>query len=190
MLTKEEQIRRRKQLNRRNFASEAWFEKILNLNGIRGYRRNVCLLARYFGDFVFRKTKTVVEIDGSSHNGKEEKDAEKDLALRQHGYQVLRIKFGDRAQSNEVLKILKKKQEIRRVSPKKKKQLEKELKTFNQLHKNYKKRPKRKGSGKRIGKQGIRELLANDAIKSQIEAILISKREENEHQGRAEDIHC
>jgi very-short-patch-repair endonuclease len=85
----------RDELNKKNFASEAWFEKILKKNGIFSYRRNECLLLRYFGDFVFKQQRLVVELDGSSHNGKEEYDAQRDAKLRKAGFKVIRIKFPD-----------------------------------------------------------------------------------------------
>lgn len=84
---------RRKQLNESQFPSEVWFEKQLCNRRIKGFRRNMCLESVFFGDFVWRKKKLVIEIDGSSHKGKEDYDNKRDKFLRSRGWTVVRIKF-------------------------------------------------------------------------------------------------
>jgi very-short-patch-repair endonuclease len=39
------------------------------------------------------ESKINIEIDGSSHRGREEKDAERDAFLRSRGWKVIRIKL-------------------------------------------------------------------------------------------------
>lgn len=86
--------KRRRELNKKAFPSEVWFEKQLAKNGInRGYERNFCLLNSFFGDFVWLKLKLVVEIDGSSHTGKSVYDSERDAKLKAAGFEVVRIPF-------------------------------------------------------------------------------------------------
>jgi very-short-patch-repair endonuclease len=99
--------KRRSELNRKKFPSEMWFEKILTHHGMCGYRRNHALLGRFFGDFVWRKKKLVVEIDGSSHNGKEDYDQRRDAFLESFGYKVKRVRFSDVDASLKVIGWLK-----------------------------------------------------------------------------------
>lgn len=98
---------RRRELNKKNFPSEAWFEKLLNEHSITRYTRNWCIDRRFFGDFVWIANKLVVEIDGSSHDGKEDYDRMRDKRMESLGYTVKRIRFGDRKEATEVIKFLK-----------------------------------------------------------------------------------
>jgi len=99
--------KRRDELNSKQFPSEKWFKGVLDSHGIGAYRRNVCLEKRYFGDFVFRSIRLVVEIDGSSHIGKEDYDFRRDQFLRSRGWRVERIPVRDKKRTEEVLEILK-----------------------------------------------------------------------------------
>jgi very-short-patch-repair endonuclease len=94
------------QLNKRNYPSEAWFERLLNKNNISGYRRNVCLENKYFGDFVFRSLKLVIEIDGSSHFGKAEYDYKRDHFLSTRGWKVFRVLANNEECAKNALKII------------------------------------------------------------------------------------
>lgn len=88
--------RRRAQLNLKNFPSEKWFLKQLaRVGAVNLPRRNLCLLRRYFGDFVWIRERLVLEIDGSSHEGKAEYDARRDAELKANGYRVVRINAYD-----------------------------------------------------------------------------------------------
>lgn len=98
--------KRRHELNRKNFPSETWFEKLLYEKGLGGYQRNYPLLNRFFGDFVWVKEKIVVEIDGSSHEGKESYDKRRDFALACEGYVVHRIRYHDMVLAKEILEKL------------------------------------------------------------------------------------
>ena len=62
-------------------------------NGILGYRFvwNAPLLG-YFPDFLSERLKWVIEIDGSSHIGREEWDENRDWAMQRAGYLVIRYK--------------------------------------------------------------------------------------------------
>jgi len=82
---------RRRELNRKNFPSETWFEKMLKKAGLGGYMRNLCLESRYFGDFVWINQRIVVEIDGKIHLKKKEYDKKRDDFLRSMGWDVRRI---------------------------------------------------------------------------------------------------
>lgn len=98
---------RRDQLNRSCFPSEMWFRKALVEAKICDFRRNVCLFNRFFGDFVWRSKKLVVEIDGKSHDDKKEYDRDRDAYLAARGYKVIRINFGDCERMREVIESLK-----------------------------------------------------------------------------------
>lgn len=107
-----EQIQKRRYaLNKRDWPSEVYFEKKLKYYGIKGYRRNWCLEEIFFGDFVWIHLKLVIEIDGSSHNGKKEYDERRDAFLKSHGWKVMRVSYKNRADKNrvafaEVIKLL------------------------------------------------------------------------------------
>ena len=45
----------------------------------------------YIADFICRKIKLIIEVDGSSHIGREAQDRKRDLRLNELGYRVIRI---------------------------------------------------------------------------------------------------
>lgn len=45
----------------------------------------------YIADFICRKLKLIIEIDGSSHIGREEYDRKRDRRLNELGYKVVRV---------------------------------------------------------------------------------------------------
>jgi very-short-patch-repair endonuclease len=49
------------------------------------------LVRGYIVDFLDRANRVVIEVDGSSHDGREEYDAERDEIMRAEGYRVIRI---------------------------------------------------------------------------------------------------
>jgi len=59
------------------------------LNGLKFSRQ--LPIAGYFGDFVCRSAKLVVELDGSQHVEAMDKDARRTLALEAAGYRVIRF---------------------------------------------------------------------------------------------------
>lgn len=90
-------FKKRSELNKNNYKSERVFIEFLNQTYERkrkkkNYRfhRNYPLLGKYFGDFVYKDI--VIEIDGSSHYGKENYDKRRDYILTQCGYKILRLK--------------------------------------------------------------------------------------------------
>jgi len=107
MLTHETIRLRRSQLNKSNFPSEAWFEKILQEYNMKGYLRNWCLLNKYFGDFVWRKHLLVVEIDGRDHKRKRIYDHERDSQLRRRGYEVYRIPSFSEIEAEKIINLIK-----------------------------------------------------------------------------------
>lgn len=68
--------------------SERAFRDRLELKGIN-YRTQV-VIGKYIADFVIGKT--IYEIDGSSHDGKEVYDTIRDADLRMLGYKVVHIR--------------------------------------------------------------------------------------------------
>ena len=49
----------------------------------------------FFADFLCREQKLVVELDGASHDARQNKDAERDTFIEAQGYRVLRVLNGD-----------------------------------------------------------------------------------------------
>ncbi|MEM9671481.1 MAG: DUF559 domain-containing protein [Bacteroidota bacterium] len=68
-----------------------WSE-VLRARGFYGYQFNrQFTIGNYIVDFVCRKLKLVVELDGRSHQFKTEQDTLRDQYLRDVGYRVARI---------------------------------------------------------------------------------------------------
>jgi very-short-patch-repair endonuclease len=62
---------------------------------------------KYIADFICRKLKLIIELDGSSHDEKEERDRIRDERLAELGYKVLRIRESDVMEDlNDVVKII------------------------------------------------------------------------------------
>lgn len=51
--------------------------------------RQQFVIEPYIADFVMGKT--IIELDGSSHDGREEYDAKRDLYLYERGYKIIRV---------------------------------------------------------------------------------------------------
>lgn len=68
-----------------------WSE-VLRARGFYGYQFNrQFTIGNYVVDFVCRKLKFVIELDGRSHQFKTQQDALRDQCLNDLGYQVVRI---------------------------------------------------------------------------------------------------
>jgi very-short-patch-repair endonuclease len=52
-------------------------------------------IENYIVDFICRKIKLIIEIDGSSHQHKVEEDENRDARLEALGYRVLRVREGE-----------------------------------------------------------------------------------------------
>ena len=69
-----------------------WFACLKQLKNVKVYRQRPML--NYIIDFELRSAKFVIEIDGDSHYLEEAsraKDAQRDAALAQYGYKVVRF---------------------------------------------------------------------------------------------------
>ena len=58
--------------------------------------RDICLLSQvvigpYIADFYIPNLKLVIEVDGSSHFGREQYDRQRDLYMERKGYRILRF---------------------------------------------------------------------------------------------------
>jgi len=125
--------KRRRELNNKMFPSEKWFEKMMCENKIGGYRRNVCIDRRYFGDFVWRCKKIVVEIDGPSHRDSCEYDRIRDEHLKSKGYTVKRIPWGNTKVGLTIIEFLKLKigvVEVKAFSKSKPKRFIKQMRSY------------------------------------------------------------
>lgn len=99
----------RNRLNKSKFKSEEWFKNELKQSGIKiKYLQNFPILKKYFADFYFRKQKLIIEIDGSSHKGKEEYDKKRDTILMYAGYKVIRVQAFNYFDLNNAFNELKK----------------------------------------------------------------------------------
>jgi very-short-patch-repair endonuclease len=77
-----------------------WYH--LRKRSLAGFRfRRQHPIPPYIADFVCLQKRVVVEIDGGSHNGKEDADHQRDLYLRNAGYMVLRFSDQDVLESVE-----------------------------------------------------------------------------------------
>lgn len=154
MLTEKTQRKRTRELNQKNFPSEAWFERLLFEFEVTGHSRNPPLIGKYFGDFVWFSHGIVVEIDGISHIGKEEYDKRRDDELRAAGFKVCRIKMGDRDHAERVIRRIKElipidfKELVQRNSGITK------LSYIDRARKKHKKRNKRKNKAKQKHRKG------------------------------------
>ena len=61
----------------------------------------------YIADFISRKLKLIIEVDGSSHDYKQKEDLVRDQELNSLGYEVLRIKDHDvKRDFNNVCRVI------------------------------------------------------------------------------------
>lgn len=101
-----ELLKLRKKLNNSNYKSEIWFKKLL-FNRFIDFKvkcyLNYPILNRFFCDFYFREYKIAIEVDGSSHIGKEEYDRNRDELFRKSGITIFRIKAFDETSAELVL---------------------------------------------------------------------------------------
>jgi len=72
-----------------------WTE-LLRAKSMRGYaflRQRP--IGNYIADFFSKELKLVIEVDGITHEYKQQEDVEKDLVLKEMGYTVLRFEDKD-----------------------------------------------------------------------------------------------
>ncbi|GEM_PF-981451 len=61
----------------------------------------------YIADFICRRLKLIIELDGSSHNYKQEQDRTRDERLKKLGYKVVRIPESDVIEDlSDVVKVI------------------------------------------------------------------------------------
>jgi len=69
------------------------WKKVLRARKFHGYQFNrQFIIGNFIVDFICRKLKLIIEVDGYSHQFKHKQDAERDKILGELGYTVLRIK--------------------------------------------------------------------------------------------------
>lgn len=59
------------------------------------------VVAPFIADFVARSHKLVIELDGDTHAGNEQRDGRRTAWLKEQGYRVIRFKNGDVMQNLE-----------------------------------------------------------------------------------------
>jgi very-short-patch-repair endonuclease len=91
-------LRERARHNRKNpTPAEALLWSALRRNNLENYHfyRQHILLNRFIVDFCCPKAKLIIEVDGSSHIGKEEYDEMRDKLLEEAGFRVLHYSHQD-----------------------------------------------------------------------------------------------
>ena len=69
------------------------WKRVLRAKKFHGFQFNrQFIIGNYIVDFISRKLKLIIEVDGYSHEFSHQKDIEKDKYLKDSGYRVLRIK--------------------------------------------------------------------------------------------------
>ena len=103
---------KRSKLNACNFKSEIKFIEFINTYYENDFDnlvlyRNFPVSCLYFGDFVSKKYRFIIEIDGKSHrNGKQQRyDKRRDFRLNQCGYEVLRVKHNKSSFHNAIPRL-------------------------------------------------------------------------------------
>lgn len=87
-----ELIRRAKEMRSNPTKWEASVWKALRAKRLDGFKfRRQVVIAPYIVDFVCFKTRIVVELDGSSHEGSEDYDLRRKAWLESQGFRVLRL---------------------------------------------------------------------------------------------------
>lgn len=82
------------------------WDKVLKNKQMHGYQfLRQHAIDNYIVDFVCRKIKLVIEVDGYSHNFKFEKDKERDEYLSQLGFTVIRFTENEIKNEHYVLKL-------------------------------------------------------------------------------------
>ena len=99
---KPRKIVRARELRREQTPHEAALWQLLRAHRMEGFHwRRQHPIGPYFADFACVKAKLVVELDGSSHDDRQEHDAHRDAMLREHGWTTLRIPNRDLMRSPE-----------------------------------------------------------------------------------------
>lgn len=76
--------------------------KLLRHHQMRGLHwRRQHPIGNYFADFAYSRAKLVVELDGSSHDDRQDADANRDEVLRELGWTTMRFSNGEFARSAE-----------------------------------------------------------------------------------------
>ena len=85
-------IERARELRQTQTPYEAKLWKLLRNRQLDGtkFRRQVPI-GPYFADFACIKEKLIIELDGNSHDGREEHDYERDAFLHNDGWRTIRI---------------------------------------------------------------------------------------------------
>lgn len=103
-------LKTRAKLNNSKFKSEMWFIDLLkkHLKQKVTFHRNYPILNRFFADFAIKEIKFIIEIDGSSHIGKEEYDKKRDSLIAAAGYRILRCNYNDETSALSAIELINK----------------------------------------------------------------------------------
>lgn len=84
---------RARELRKAQNIYEGLLWKLLRDRRLEGYKfRRQYTIGTYFADFACFEAKLVIELDGNSHDERQEADAIRDEYLKQQGWQTLRVR--------------------------------------------------------------------------------------------------
>ncbi len=93
---------RARELRQTQTPYEAKLWKLLRNRQLEGYKfRRQVPIGRYFADFCCVDAKLIVELDGASHDDREEYDLLRDETLKSEGWRTLRIANRDLMRNEE-----------------------------------------------------------------------------------------
>ena len=93
---------RARELRKTQTPYEAKLWKLLSNRQLEGYKfRRQVPIGRYFADFCCVRAKLVVELDGNSHDDRQEYDALRDATMRNDGWRIIRIPNRDLMKDEE-----------------------------------------------------------------------------------------
>jgi len=95
----------RKLRNNSTLGERILWSEVLRARKFHGYQfnRQFCI-DRYIADFICRKLRWIVEVDGYSHRFKEEEDKARDKRLSDLGYKTIR--FTDNEVRNDLKNVV------------------------------------------------------------------------------------
>ena len=82
------------------YETKLW--QLLRARQLQGFKfRRQVPIGPYFADFCCRAAKLIVELDGNSHDEREAYDRERDAAITNDGWRVIRIRNRDLLKNEE-----------------------------------------------------------------------------------------
>ena len=106
---RDSRAQRARELRQTQTHHETLMWRLLRDRRLSGYKfRRQHPIDRFFADFACVNSKLVIELDGSSHDDRQEQDFERDQFLKSQGWQTLRVRNSELVQDGNavVLSVL------------------------------------------------------------------------------------